>query len=165
MNIYDVASRKLATSMKTEKEIKDFLKSKGFPQKEIDTLIKEFLECGYLNDVEYGVAYLRMAFRKGRSKDKAFMELDRKGVSANHQKKALETLKDEEGEDFDSDEERGYRELMKAMNKLGLEENDFVDEKNYGKLGRRLASLGYKSSVIYSLLRRLNKKPPNNYYK
>lgn len=87
----DKALTHIAASMKTEKEIADFLQKKGYLQDVRDYVIAKMKEYGFLDDGEYAKAYTENAEkRKGRRLIAA--ELRRKGISEEDIENALQTI-------------------------------------------------------------------------
>lgn len=76
----DKALQHISASMKTEREVRDFLKRKGYLQDVSDFVVERMREYGYLDDSEYARLYTSSAAkRKGARVIE--MELRRKGVS------------------------------------------------------------------------------------
>lgn len=91
----DKALTHITVSMKTEKEIRLFLKKKGYLEDICDYVVGKMKEYGFLDDEAYSVAYIgSVGKRKGRRLIAA--ELRKKGVSDEEIDSALETLKGEE---------------------------------------------------------------------
>lgn len=87
----DKALTHIAASMKTEKEIADFLQKKGYLQDVRGYVIAKMKEYGFLDDGEYAKSYAESAGkRKGRRLIAA--ELRRKGISEEEVENALQTL-------------------------------------------------------------------------
>lgn len=160
MNIYDIASRKLSMSMKTEKELRKFLLEKGFEIEEVDQLIAEYKQLRYIDDVTYGKLFLKAAFRKGRGKSRAMRELLAKGVNKDDAEKAYSILVEESEEEdfFDktviSEEERALKLVEKILKGESLEDCTKLDDRTLGRISRRLASQGYSSSIVFKILER-----------
>jgi len=91
----DQALRHISASMKTEKEIRDFLKRKGYLQDVSDAVINRMKELRFLDDGAYAKAYCESAgSRKG--KRLIAVELKRRGVSDELIEEALLSLTDEQ---------------------------------------------------------------------
>lgn len=92
----DKALTHISASKKTEKQIRDFLKSKGYLSAVNDYVIAKMREYGFIDDYEYAKDYFAIAQKK-KGKRLIRMELKGKGVSEEEIDKALlET--DEEAE-------------------------------------------------------------------
>ena len=147
MDVRDAAARRLAGGSRTCKELKDYLLKKEFNEKEIDELIKDYIDYGYLDDERYCHEYFRYAFGKGKSKSRAFYELRTKGISQN--------LIDIAYDEFEGDtDERGraMETAMKILSSAGISDGDPVPEKILGRIGRNLNSKGYSSDIIYGII-------------
>ena len=57
MHINDAALRYLSSRSRTVFEMKKQLSQKGFAEEEINSLISEFKDCGYLDDLRYCQEY------------------------------------------------------------------------------------------------------------
>lgn len=147
MNINDIALRYLSNRMRTEKEVRVHLASKGFEGEEIDNLVEDFKVYGYIDDEKYTHAYFRYAFGKGKGKSRVFYELREKGVSQN-----IIDIAFEDTEEIDSERDRALKEAMKILNSEGICDGDAVPEKIVNRIGRRLQSKGYSTDVIYSII-------------
>lgn len=76
----DKALGYLSSSMKTEREVRDYLGRKGYLAEVCDYVVEKLRGYGYLDDAAYSAAYVSSAGkRKGRKLIEA--ELRRKGVS------------------------------------------------------------------------------------
>ena len=147
MNISDVAARRLSTGSRTSRELKEYLLKKEFKEEEVDELIREFTDYGYLNDERYCHEYFRYAFGKGKSKNRVFYELRTKGIKQNLIDIAFE---DYEG---DTDErKRAMAEAIKILERSSIGDGEAVPEKILGRIGRNLNNKGYSSDIIYSII-------------
>lgn len=76
----DKALTHIAASMKTERDVRDFLRRKGYLQDVCDYVVEKMKGYGYLDDEAYARAYAEsMGKRKGSRLIR--MELKKKGVS------------------------------------------------------------------------------------
>lgn len=141
MDIRDAAAKYLASRMRTCKEMASHLKSKGFEDEEICTVIEEFKEFHYLDDEEYCRQYINYAAGKGKGSLRIRKELAEKGVDGETVSFAME-------DHYDSDDElsRALKQAEKTMSGKPF------DEKMKGRIGRRLFSLGYSTDVVYKVL-------------
>lgn len=62
----DKAMTHLSATMKTEKQMRDFLAQKGYTQAVIDYVMQKLCYYGYVDDVEYCRAYVRSVSGKGK---------------------------------------------------------------------------------------------------
>lgn len=91
----DKALTHITASMKTEREIRDFLKKKGYLQDVCDYVVEKMKEYGFLDDELYAKQYAESACkRKGARLIE--MELKRKGISEDAVEKAVAEITDEE---------------------------------------------------------------------
>lgn len=87
----DKALTHVSATRKTEKQVRDFLRKKGYLSIVCDYVIEKMREYNFLNDAEYAEAYVESVARKkgGRL---IRLELKRKGVEEADVETALETL-------------------------------------------------------------------------
>ena len=124
----DKALKHISVSMKTEKEIRIFLKSKGYLQDVSDYVLDKMKEYGYVDDETYASSYVEGASkRKGSRLLK--LELKQKGVDGQIIDSVLSTLEDET--------ESAKRCLEKYMR------GKTVDEGTLKKAYRNLLSKGF----------------------
>lgn len=87
----DQALKKISSSMRSEKEIDDFLREKGYLEEVRNFVIEKMREYGFLDDAAYSLAYVEsMEKRKGRRL--IALELRRKGVPEQEIESALGTM-------------------------------------------------------------------------
>lgn len=147
MDIRDAALRYLEHRMRTMKEMKKKLREKGFGEDEISETTEWLLQSGYINDVDYGSEYIRYGFEKGRSINRIKIELKEKGLSSEDIEKAVYAYEDEYEIDIIKEE---YERALSQGRKIAI--SNGTDEKALAKMGRRLSSLGYQSSIIYKVI-------------
>ena len=75
----DKALTHISASMKTEKDVRDFLRRKGYLQEVSDYVVEKMKGYGYLDDEAYARAYAESAGRRKGSR-LIRMELKRKGI-------------------------------------------------------------------------------------
>jgi SOS response regulatory protein OraA/RecX len=152
-DIRDTAMRLLANRMKTAKQLGESLRTKGYSDEEIDPLLTEFKEYGYLNDREYAAVYISHNLPKGKTVWLLSRELGEKGISQEHFQAGLQQFIEENNIDPAADE------LERAKGiayKIFLDKTP-IDNKLIAKAGRKLASLGYRSETIYRVLGELTR--------
>lgn len=76
----DKALTHISHSMKTEKEMRTFLKGKGYLDEVVDYVVGKMREYSYLNDEAYASAYAESAGKR-KGKRLIAMELRSKGIS------------------------------------------------------------------------------------
>ncbi len=91
----DKALMHITSSMKTEKEIRDHLKRKGYLKDVCDHVIEKMKEYGFLNDGEYAKVFAESA-KKREGKRMIALKLRRKGVDEDEIERALDELTVEE---------------------------------------------------------------------
>ncbi len=92
---FDKALTHISATMKTEKQIRDFLTKKGYLPAVIDYVIEKMRSYNFLNDGVYAEAYVESAAkRKGGRLIK--MELRSKGISETEIDSALDLLDEEQ---------------------------------------------------------------------
>ena len=91
----DKAMTHLSSSMKTKKQISDFLKRKGYVDSVIDYVLQKLQGYGFVDDTEYARQYVRSA---GKSKGRRLIavELQKKGLSSDEAKTAVENMQGED---------------------------------------------------------------------
>lgn len=144
--IEDTAFSYLTNRDRSTEEMKKHLKEKEFTQEEIEAVIIYLTELNYLDDVRYCENYIRYAASKGKASLRIKMELAQKGIKGEIVKIALE-------ENLDKREELGN--AMVEAEKILRNAQGQLDDKLKGKIARRLASLGYRGEIIYSVLSKL----------
>lgn len=92
---FDYSLKILSTSIKTEKEIKDRLKKRGYLDEIIYEVVEKIKEYGFISDSEYALKYTASySNRKGKNLIKA--ELKKKGVSDEDISNALSEISEAE---------------------------------------------------------------------
>ena len=91
---FDKALLHITASMKTEREVRDFLKKKGYLEDVADEVVGRMKRYGCLDDAAYARAYAESMAQKKGSRLIA-LELKRKGVSEGDIDAAVSALGDE----------------------------------------------------------------------
>lgn len=146
----DAALSYLSFGMRTELQMRNKLKEKGFDKDDdaciIDDVINFLTEYGFIDDLKYAVSYIEYGVAKGHGMLKIKNTLRERGIDRNVIEDAVyefEKLKEDEGESFLSEHERALAEALKTVD--GKE----VDDKLIAKVGRRLRSRGFGSDAVY----------------
>ena len=84
----DKALTHISASKKTEKQIRDFLKSKGYLSAVSDFVVEKMKEYGFIDDYDYAKDYTAFAQKK-KGKRLIRMELKAKGIAEEEIEKAL----------------------------------------------------------------------------
>lgn len=136
----DKALTHVSATRKTEKQVRDFLKSKGYLQDVCDHVIEKMRGYEFLNDGEYAEAYVDFsAKKKGARLIK--MELKSKGVGEKEIDSAMQSLSEE------AQTQTAKSILIKYM------KNKEITKENLQKAFRYLLSKGFETEVIKSALR------------
>ena len=91
----DKALTYITASMKTERDIRTYLRKKGYLEDVSDYVVEKMRSYGYLDDDAYARAYIEHAGKKKGSRLSA-MELRQKGVSDEAIEEALSSVSGEE---------------------------------------------------------------------
>ena len=178
----DAAAGRLSSRMRTECEIRRYLQQREYSQEEIQEAVTDLKDYGYLNDERYCGEYYRYAKTKGKADRRILQELMQKGVLAETAKNTIARLREEEEqvlaehakeeglnagqqdagayrqEEFrhtKSDDRSVAVQVAVKMAKAQIASGRSLDEKFLAKVGRRLAGLGYDSSMVYEILGKL----------
>lgn len=138
----DKALSHISLSMKTEREIRDFLKNKGYLDEVAAFVVEKMKSYGYLDDREYAARYAESAIKRKGGRLIA-MELKRKGVSDEAIASALE--------DSGEGEEEGAKTVLGKY----LRNKDISDPKTFRKAYAYLVSKGYGHDTVMSVLKGL----------
>lgn len=87
----DKALKHLSASMKTEKQMRDYLAKKGYVPAVCDHVLEKLRGYGFVDDAEYGRQYARFAAR-GKGARLIALELKQKGVGEEAVEEALSEL-------------------------------------------------------------------------
>ena len=136
---FSVASKYLASRLKTEQQIKDYLYKKGYHAQTVNSTIEKLKRCNLIDDNQYAESYIRS--NKNFSRQKLKAKLLSAGVKNN-----LEQLDD-------------YDELSACQKSVQkFLKNKAIDKQSIEKLTRRLASQGFSWDTITSVLNRLKEE-------
>lgn len=94
MTALDKALGHISASMKTEKEIREYLSRKGYLTDVCDYVVLKMKDYGFLDDEAYSAAFAESAGKK-KGRRLIAAELRRKGVSEENVEHALESLTNE----------------------------------------------------------------------
>lgn len=132
-------SLKYIATLKTEKQVKDYLYSKGYTSKTVNYCISKLHDYNYLNDEEFARVYVR-SYAEKKGKRLLEFELKSKGIKE-------ETIKDV-FDNFSGNEE--------ILNNLAVKflKNKDLDKKTAQKLFARLSSKGFEFDEINKVIRK-----------
>ena len=129
----------LDNSFKTEKYIKDKLKSGYYPEDVVDAIIEKLKEMNLVNDLNYAKLYIEYK-SSAKSKKKIVQDLYVKGIKREYIDQAFEESEFDEYESLD-------RIIQKKKDKYNLE-----DKKDLNKFYNYLLSKGYSYNDVKSRL-------------
>ena len=133
------ASRLLSTRMKTEKQLHQWLLSKGYSEAATQRALEDVKSWGYINDAEYAKAFIEYRLAASKKSWKAILwELRREGVSSDHIDQALENMEPDED----------ARALAVSARILGTKR----DERSLEKLKNALLRYGFPWDSVYAAL-------------
>jgi SOS response regulatory protein OraA/RecX len=146
--IWEVASRFLENRMKTKSQLKKHLQTKEYAENQIEMVLSQFEEYGYINDSDYAAVYISHCIPKGQTMWRIKRELKERGLSETNIEAGVERYIEETGHNPVDDEfQRGKLQAEKIIgNQTPL------DSKLLAKAGRKLVSLGYRSETVYAIL-------------
>lgn len=149
----DLAMNKLDYRMRTEKEIRDYLKGLDSTKMEIDDdIIDEAIDflkfSHFLDDVVYSEEYFKYGKKKLWGEQRILLELLKKGVSREDARQGFENAIENSDEKIDSDKESA----LKLGIRIARENSETDPDKLYARIGRRLASLGYSPALCYDVI-------------
>lgn len=140
----DKALTYITASMKTERDIRAYLRKKGYLEDVSDYVVEKMRSYGYLDDAAYARAYIEHAGKKKGSRLIA-MELRQKGVSDEAIEEALSSVSGEE--------ESARRVLEKYLR------GKTPDRTTRAKAYRHLLSKGFDRDAALSALSALAEDP------
>ncbi|MFW2490028.1 recombination regulator RecX [Clostridium chromiireducens] len=142
----EAALRSIEKAYKTEKEIRDKLRLKGYEENAIDYSIEFLTKYNFLNDKNYAKAFIKDKL-KSMGSQKIKYSLIQKGVSRD--------IIDEELYDLDKENEKNIA-LNIAKKKLNLIKGKESDNyKISGKLFRYLISKGYGADITNEVVKEI----------
>lgn len=131
----------ISRSMKTVKQIRDWLKGKGFDLKVIENVIKKLCEYRYIDDSLYAELYINSNIST-KGKRRLAVELTQKGISKDLIEKTVEILPDDK--------------LSENANVLAEKymRNKEPSTQNLVKLQRYLLSRGYDYETVNTIIKK-----------
>lgn len=171
-SVYTAAAGKLSKKPLSVQELRKYLLDKQYEEEEVDILIREYLEIGYLNDVEYASRFWKYGEGKGWADSRIKRELLNRGVNQNDIDDGYVIWNDEDSSECIMDdseipgsaeerfsEEGSGKEAKRALEiarKMAasaiLDEYGHLDKTLKNRIGRRLYSYGYQSSLIFGTI-------------
>lgn len=140
----------LGIRARSEKELENKLKEKGFVPKIIKKTIERVKEFGYLNDEEFTRLFIETKKIAAKGPIAISQDLKQKGVDKETIKKSLKKL-------YPPIEEREVA-LSLAKKKLNFYQN-LSRQKVYQKLSRFLLQRGFSWPIVKEVLKKILKEP------
>lgn len=149
----ETALRYLEHRARTEQEVRGRLTDAEYEAAEIDECLQRLKDLHYVDDTEYALSYLRRSLEKRRGRMRYFRELKERGISRDTALQAIYEYEDEENADLSAIE---YTNAEEEAGRIlaGRELND----REKARAARRLASLGYETSLIYAVIGRIGRE-------
>lgn len=145
-----LATKFLNTRRRTEKEVRDKLRTEKFNIEVIDEVTSDVLRAGLIDDEAFARAFIHdKRIAKPISSRQLSMELRKKGVAKN----IIEDILGEADEE-ETDSDRALKAATKKWEQLTRRESD--EKKRKQKLIAFLGSRGFEYSVIKEVLNKLN---------
>ena len=94
LRAFDKALNFISLSKKTKKQIKDYLKGKGYTEKTVEEVMKKLGGYGFTDDEDYSADYVK-SYSSKKGKRLLEAELKQKGVSEKDMRSALDSITDE----------------------------------------------------------------------
>ena len=160
----NTALRYITAQTKTEGQVAEYLKKKGFEKEYITNTIEFLRNYNYVNDKEYCVLYYKEACRKGKGRRRIQQELLAKKVEPSVIRDALDEFVSEENPEYENflaeagTEKTRALEVGRKMLRQHLELGKEADKNFMARVGRRLMTLGYDTSILYSVIGTLMKE-------
>ncbi len=131
------------------------LQNEEYEPEEIDETIDSLKRLSYIDDKKYAIEYFESARKKYWSDYRTILELEKKGIDAETSKEIINEHK--QSEDFDGPEDDkivalkvGYK-----MARDQIDQGHSLDDKFFGKLGRKLTNLGHSKRTVYYVFDKL----------
>lgn len=140
----ETALRIIERTYKTEKEVRDKLKLKGYDENSINRSVEFLKEYNFINDSNYAKAFINDKLKSIGSK-KIKYSLIQKGITKEIIDKELSNL------DRENEKNIAFNIAKKKLSIIKKKEND--NYKISGKLYRFLISKGYEGDVISDIVK------------
>ena len=142
----DSALRAIEKSYKTEKEVRDKLQLKGYPDNAINKSIEFLKEYNFVNDINYTKAFIKDKLNSLGSQ-KIKYTLIQKGISK-------EILEDELS-DINKENEKNVALDLAKKKIIIIKKKETDNYKISGKLYRYLLSKGYEYEVVSEVVKKI----------
>ena len=144
----------LSVKPRTRSQVAAYLKDKGFSEDETADTIARLEEYRYIDDMEYARMYTESGFAKGHGESRIRRELAGKGVDSNT---VDDVFYEFENEGMIPNQFQMALEVGRSvLGDLKLNDMEYEERRKMeGRIGRRLISRGFETSVVYSVIREL----------
>lgn len=165
----DYAAGLLDVKGYTEQELTKKLLDKGYSAEDAAGAVEKLRDYGYINDEAFANDMARKGLREGKGSARIETELKKRGIDPGLAKEAASS-------GIGSERERALAEAERILSKSGglpplsadgdedpeesradRREARAARQKLLAKVSRRLSSLGYSASVIYSVIEEINR--------
>ena len=135
---------------RTEKEMVQHLKKKGYEEREIAECMAFLVDLSFIDDQRYALKFVEISMEKGRGPIRIRHELQEKGIAGGVADEAIRDLYDRQTE-----RELALELAEKALRSLDLEPEERISEKDKVKIARKLATAGFSAGAAYDAINRL----------
>lgn len=136
---------------RTRQQVIQYLAQKDFDRDVIEEVVAELTEYHYIDDFNFSVLYFQYGFEKGRGIGRIKRELSEKGVASDVIECAYEEL-----DEIPDQEEMAMAIGASVVSGIDLDTLSYEEKRKLqAKVGRRLASRGFSSDVVYRVIKRL----------
>lgn len=146
---------KLNYKMFTEKEMRNALKKEEYEPEEIDQTLEDLKRLKYIDDKKYIEEFFKSSRKKSWSEYKIGYELEQKGINPEKVRNVIENYKMSDEFEGPYDDKIVALKLGIRMAKEHTEAGHSLDDKFFGKLARRLFSLGHSKRTVIFVIEKL----------
>lgn len=125
---------------RTEQELRQKLRDRGYSQEEIDEAVSFLMEYGYVNDAAYAERYIRSQ-ASCKSRRSLRMELEKRGVA----REVIDQGLEEEGIDEKA-------QIRRFLEKKGYQPGEASDPAKKRKIMAALARRGYSYDAVRGVM-------------
>jgi len=136
---------------RTEKEMVQHLKKKGYDEREIAECMAFLVDLSFIDDNRYALKFVEVSMEKGRGPIRIRHELQEKGVAGGIADEAIATIYDRTTE-----RELALELAEKALRGMDRSEERLSD-KDKAKIARKLAAAGFSAGATYDAIGRLKR--------
>jgi len=136
---------------RTEKEMVQHLKKKGYDEREIAECMAFLVDLSFIDDNRYALKFVEVSMEKGRGPMRIRHELQEKGIAGGIADEAIAALYDRATE-----RELALELAEKALRGMDRSEERLSD-KDKAKIARKLAAAGFSAGATYDAIGRLKR--------